>query len=472
MHRYRARAQVLAVAVCSTATLASAQDVITQEQLDELEHSHSRLTDVPLGLQYHLVPDRPQPLLEIGNPYQGTGVFEENIFTKTGAVLQPSLLLWGTYRTAFNATADENGSRDVSEWANRLDLFGEYKLTGTERVVIGFRPLDKDGLFQGYDFEDGSTNQEFNGNVRTLFFEGDFGEIFPKLDPDDSRGLDYGFSIGRQPLLFQNGVMINDTLDAVGVTRNSKRFWGFSNVRFTGLVAWDDIDRGSGFTDEDATILAFLTEVDTKDSTIELDVALGLSGDGSDGTYAGYGSTQRIGHYNTTFRANVSVDMDDVGAASVDDGLLLSAEVSKTLHHSEDLVYLNTFLGIDSYRSAAQDPASAGPLAATGILFAGTGIGTAGSALGGLPDDSVAAAFGIQKFFNGGREQLTGELGGRYNYDAERGALAAGGRWQRAWGQHTVFAVDLYAGFDDAGGATGGFDGAFAGTRLEMLIKF
>jgi len=472
MPRFRLRGGLLASAIFATAPLVAAQKVITQEELDELEKSDSRLTDVPLPLQYDLVPPRPQPVLEIGNPYQGTGRFEENLFLGTGAVFQPSLLVWGTYRTAFNVALDERGARDVTEWANRLDIFGEYRLSGTERAVIGFRPLDKEGNFLGYDFENSSSNQEFNGNVRTLFFEGDFGELFPELDREERNAHDYGFSFGRQPIFFQNGVMINDILDAVGVTRNSKRFWGFSNARFTALAAVNDIHRGTGAEDTDATLLAFLTEVDTKDSTVELDVALGLSNDGSDGTYVGYGSTQRIGHYNTTFRANVSVDMDDVGSAFVDDGLLLSAEISKTLHHSDDLVYLNTFLGIDSYRSAAQDPASAGPLAATGILFAGTGIGTAGAPLGGLADDSLAAAVGLQKFMNGGRAQLTGELGGRYNYDAERGALAVAGRWQKAWGQHTVFRVDLYAGFDDAGGITGGFDGAFAGTRLEMLVKF
>ena len=58
----------------------------------------------------------------------------------TGAVFQPSVLVWGTMRTAFNTVARDKSStrQDVAEWANRLDLFGEFRLSGTEQT----RPND------------------------------------------------------------------------------------------------------------------------------------------------------------------------------------------------------------------------------------------------------------------------------------------------------------------------------------------
>ncbi len=461
-----------ALALGSAVLPAFGQDVITQEQLDALESSPSRLSDRSIPLQYDLVPSRPQPLFEAGNPYQGTGSFEHNLFLPGGAVFQPSLLVWGTYRSAWNETFDEEGRRDVSEWANRLDIFGEYRLSGTERLVVGLRPLDKDGEFYGHDFKSGEGRSDVNGNIETLFFEGDFGELFPFLDPDDSRALDYGFSVGRQPLFFQDGVMLNDVVDVVGVTRNSKRFWGFSNVRMTGLLGWNEINRGGGPEGDDATLIGFMVEADNYDRTIEADTVYTSGDNDSDGLYLGYGSTQRIKGHNTTFRANASMDMDDEGSLQVDDGLLLSAEISKTLHGSDDVLYINSFLGIDDYRSAAQGPASPGPLARTGILFAGSGIGTTGAPLGGASDDSVAVAVGGQKFFSGGRENVILEVGARYNYDATRSAIATGGRWQRAWGQHAVFAADAYTGWDDSGGANGGFDGGFVGGRFELLFKF
>ncbi|MCH8284337.1 MAG: hypothetical protein IIC20_07155, partial [Chloroflexi bacterium] len=52
------------------------------------------------------------------------------------------------------------------------------------------------------------------GSMPGLFekagIEGDFGEIFPRLDPLDSEQLDIGFSVGRMPLLAQQGLFINE----------------------------------------------------------------------------------------------------------------------------------------------------------------------------------------------------------------------------------------------------------------------
>ena len=46
-----------------------------------------------------------------------------------------------------------------------------------------------------------SSTDELNGELVSLFFEGDFGEIFPNLSRDDFSATDVGFSVGRQPLL-------------------------------------------------------------------------------------------------------------------------------------------------------------------------------------------------------------------------------------------------------------------------------
>ena len=72
------------------------------------------------------------------------------------------------------------------------------------------RPVDEElpdrRRFSSLDFRDGSING-FNAEVQTLFFEGDFGEVFPHLDPLDVLRLDYGFSVGRMPLLAQQGLL-------------------------------------------------------------------------------------------------------------------------------------------------------------------------------------------------------------------------------------------------------------------------
>jgi hypothetical protein len=54
-------------------------------------------------------------------------------------------VLFGTYRTAIQTF--EDGTERYSEWANRLDMFANLQLSGTERVLIGMRPFDSNGFY-------------------------------------------------------------------------------------------------------------------------------------------------------------------------------------------------------------------------------------------------------------------------------------------------------------------------------------
>ena len=189
------------------------------------KHS-SRLTDEYIPLQLDGFPERPRPILEIGQSFLGTGTLDQGITLPTGAVWQPYFMLFGTLRSGLQSFND--GTDQFSEWANRFDLFGNLYLTFTERILVGFRPLDQDGRFTGMIFQpdgfDNNFRDEFNYELTTLFFEGDFGEIFPNLDKEDKHGLDYGFSVGRQPISFQEGMLINDNIDAIGVTKTNGKF--------------------------------------------------------------------------------------------------------------------------------------------------------------------------------------------------------------------------------------------------------
>ena len=55
------------------------------QQSKEME-SGSRLSDIPLPLQVEDVPDRPTLLLELGEPFLGTGPFGPEVELPTGAV--------------------------------------------------------------------------------------------------------------------------------------------------------------------------------------------------------------------------------------------------------------------------------------------------------------------------------------------------------------------------------------------------
>lgn len=444
----------------------------------------NRISDEVIEMVEETVPRRPVSLFELGDPFLHPGVIGKGITIPTGAVWQPSLLVYGTGRSGFNWGRQSNrGSPPqgvkLGEWANRLDIFGNFRFTPTERFLIGFRPLDKawntrGGEFTGYRFtpNEDETNG-FNGQIRTAFFEGDFGELFPKLDPNDDRRLDWGFSIGRQPLLLQDGLLVNVNFDAFILTRNSLQFRGIPNLRVSALAAWNRVFRGNNVRDESATMVGILTETDLAARTIEAELLFTGSGSSTgDSLHLGLASIQRIGRFSTTARFLVSYPFtgsnSDVGvdADAVTAGALLFVEVSWVPHDSHDNIYATFFWAIERYSSAARDPDTGGPLGRVGVLFAANGLGAFGSALDNSAQEAVGFAVGRQWFMSGGRRQFTLELGGRTDTnDVNASAIALAVRFQQAIGNRYVLSADAFGGYEEQ-------VDAIYGARIEFIVQF
>lgn len=406
-----------------------------------------------------------------GDRFLSPGPIDPGIKMPTGATWRPSFLAYGALRSTVQTF--NSGPADISEWANRLDLFGNLYLTGTERFLVGFRPFDNEGKFSGYTFGGGSKkkgwNDELNLEPQTLFFEGDFGELFPFLDPKDKHSLDYQFSIGRQPVLLQDGMMVNDTVDALGITRHNLYLLGASNSRITGWFGLNDVHRNNNIEDPDARLFALSSTLDYDLSTIETDLAYVSGGDGTggDGAYLGLGHIRRFGHWNSTLRGNGSWALDDE-TATVGTGYLLTHELSRTMPFNEDILYLNTFLGVDQYTSAARGPATGGPLGRLGLLNRAVGIGGYGAPLTNKAGDSLGATVGYQHFFDEGAfHQLLVELGGRTPYDggSDKTTGALGAQYQWGFGRGLIFVLGGFGSVNEDG-ETG------YGARTELLVKF
>ncbi len=433
--------------------------------------SGSRLSDIPLPLQVGDVPDRPTLLLELGEPFLGTGRFGHEIELPTGAVWRPSLWIFGTHRMAVQ-TVDDGATR-TSEWAHRLDLFANLKLSASDRLLIGLRPLDRENRFTSVSLEpDGDVQDELNAVLRTIFFEGDLGEIFPAFDVDDTRMLDVGFSVGRQAVLFQDGILINSgglgNPDAVSLVRNNLQLPGTSNVRISVFYAWDNVYRDDNRLDHDAQLFGLFTETDFPVTTIDLDlVYLEAGEDTGDAFFAGIRGVQRIGPFNTTLTINASFPTTRE-TPQTSRGTLLFNEISWTPTHTQDFLYLNTFWGIGEFSSALRGPETGGPLSRTGILFDAVELGRYGPVLGNRADNAIGGSLGYQTFFNRTRQQLIVEFGGRKNTNNQvddGDAYAIGMRYQHAVGRHFVAQVDAF------GAVQEGRDPSY-GARLEWLTKF
>ncbi len=426
----------------------------------------SRFSDEPIPLQLEGFPERPKPIIEIGqNPFLGNGPIDPGFETMTGAIWQPVFIVYGDYRTAVQTF--DNGSGSNSEWVNNLNVFGNLYLTPTERILVGFTPLLEEGTFSGYDFEKDEYVNGFNESVQTLFFEGDFGEIFPLLDLQDFKHFDYGFSVGRQQLVFQNGIMINDTIDAIGITRSSLFAAGSNASRVTALFGFNEVHRDNNVRDRNAKLFALLTSADYNVWSYDLDIGyVDASIDtGGDGFYAGLSGTRRFGHINTTLSINSSIALDNESTA-ISDGTLFFGRFSLTPPYTHDLLYFNAFWGVDEYSSLARAPTAGGPLGQTGILFASVGLGNYGAALGNRADRAVGAAIGYQKIFNDRKSQVIFEFGARSDTDGSDGAATAiGTRFQHAFDQHMILVIDAFGGYRQR------VDETF-GLRTELRFKF
>jgi hypothetical protein len=433
----------------------------------------SRYSDVPTPLSPDTFPARPAPIVEIGqNPFLGNGYIAPGFTIPTGAVWQPVFIVYGDVRTALQTF--DNGITQTTEWANRMDLFGNLYLTPTERFLVGFRPFDTNnqavnGVASGYRFKPGDGNwvNALNGKLTTGFFEGDFGELFPNLDPKDTKSLDYGYAIGRQNLVLQDGLLVNNTMDAIGITRSSLFLFGSNASHVTALYGYDNLNRGNNLKYDDAHFYGLSSSWDYVNSTVDIDADYVTAPDrsGGDGFYAGVGVTRRFVFINMTARVLTSQAIDKQSGA-VGTGTLLFSQLSFSPPRGDDEIYVDTFLGLDHFTSAARDPEVGGPLGQVGLLFANVGLGSYGSPLSNQAANCVGTAIGYQMYFAKRRNQLILEMGGRTDTKG-LGATKVGvdATWQEAMGRHLVLVFAGFAGTQEMVGRS-------YGLRSELEAKF
>lgn len=469
-HFAKARWLGVGVALCSfgLSTVAVAEEDSIGTLIAALnEEADDYLSDDEL-------PSRNGPIVELGPKFLSTGNISPGFTIPTGAVWTPSLWVYGTFRTAFQAYEDENGA-NRSEWANRLDLFANLQLSGTERILFGVTPLhNRDtGAFSGRVFSPDSQEgyvDELNLEIDTLFFEGDLAEIFPSLDIFDSTKNDIGIAFGRQNVFFGEGFIVNDSMDGFGLSKNNIRFTNNPNIinwRTSFFVGLNGVHRGDNQRDDDSTFFGWFNQIDSIKSTFNVDMAYVKSDQAGDLFNFGIDATRRFGKTNATFRAAYSNALDGVTPQS-DTGLLLFMELSWAPRHTHDNLYLNGFVGIDQFTSAARGPLAGGPLGRTGLLFAAQGVGTFPSPLSNSASDAAGAALGYQKFSNDRRTQFTFEVGARFEISNQIPDLendyGAGMRAQRALGNRTFLQIDAFATKRDG-------DDVSTGARVELQAK-
>lgn len=425
------------------------------------------------------IPHRPALFIELGDPFLDTGQLDKGFDVPIlGAVWQPRFWSYFINRTVLQSFDNGiSGNERETELANRMDLFANLQLTGTEKILLGLRPFDNNqpGRFSRHTFEgaDEGTVNELNIDVETLFFEGDVGSLIPNLDRAGITPIDFGFTVGRQPITFQEGILINDTVDALGFVRNNLPFPNTSNLRISGMWAWDRLDRNDRLRGAEENMYALFTAVDAPVSTYNLDLIYvdDNTGDG-DAFYVGASAIQRInslGGLSTAFRVNSSFALEnEIAGNAVGDGTLFTVELSKTPHGSDDIAYFNTFVSAGNFTQAGREAVNGGPLGNTGILFASPNLSLYGSEINNFVDDTAGFAAGYQAFWDNKRRNLILEVAGREDFGSAGpnfDSLGLGFQLQQAVGQYVQLQLEGFYTFNDEAS-----DGS--GGRFEVFFVY
>lgn len=417
------------------------------------------------------LPERAAPY-EIRDPMLGPGPIREGKETSTGAIWNNQLWIFGTFRSAIQSFRT-GPAGDITEWTSRFDLFANLQFSGTERIVLGLTPIHHDRRFTQYTFQPGGMRgfqSAWNANIGTLFFEGDLAEIFPRWSRRRGGRGDIGLSIGRQLFFFQEGILINDTLDGIGITQNSlSQDYTKPHVLLTVYLGVHDIDRNNNAPDRSASLLGFHSQIDTAQRTWDIDSVFVRSSRTvlpccrGDLFVFGVSSVQRIGRVGSSWRILGSYAPNQ-RTQQANNGLLLFVELNKEPHDSHNILYLNGALALGEFTSAARAPTVGGPLARLGILFAGADIGRAGSALSSQASHVFATALGYEKFINPNWQAIL-EIGGRVGTSHKvNNAIGLGGRVQRGIGRRWVLLFDAFAGFPE-------HQRSRYGLRTEVIYK-
>jgi hypothetical protein len=423
----------------------------------------------------------PRPLLELGRPQyqagplQRSGEIALNEYNRATTALH----VYGDLRTGVAFNHDGKNDRDLI--AGRLNLDIDLKLTGTERLHAFVRPLDKNNQFTRIEFQDdGDGDLIIDGNLETLFFEGDLGAIVSTI-ADKPSPFDLPFAVGLMPLLFQNGLWLEDAFTGAAFTipaRNSRTL-DISNFDITFFAGFDKVsspgilDEFGRVADDDVHLYGIASFWELWGGYAEVDYAF-IDGqdqfDDLDHHNFSFSFSKRYKNIlSTSIRYLTTFGQDPSNREKTADGTLLVWENSLiTSKPSTFIPYANFFAAFDRPQSVARD---------NGGLLKTVGINFETDALTGYPllddtgQDVWGAAIGLQNLFSLD-QQLVIELATVQLMDddlplgkAVGDQYALGVRYQRPLSRAWIFRADAIKGWLED-------DDNFSGVRVEFRRKF
>jgi len=422
----------------------------------------------------HPVPTQ-RPLIEWGRKFYGSGITppSETWLGKTNLV-QQQLYLYGDYRTAI-ATGRDDAAR-LDNWASRLNLDLDYRITATERFHAFFGPLNRATQFNRLERVDGDWEYQtfYNLNPVTAYFEGDAGALLGGAAGTPSP-FELPITAGLVPLVFQNGIWMEDAVSgfAFAIPARHSRLLNWANFDATFFAVFDQINSPAFGADNHAgQAFGSALFIDAYDGYIETGYAYlndreGLGRDYHNMT-ASY-TRRYFDRISNSVRIITNMGQDLPKADRTADGTLLLIENSLVSHEPLTFVpYFNLFAGWGRPQSVARAGIAGGVLRNTGINFEidglngyptldATGADTAGGSIGiDLIGDDLDRQLLLEASYltaHGDRAFVSGDQ------------FALGTRYQVAISHRSIIRFDTMYGWEQG-------DNNIYGTRLEYRWKF
>jgi hypothetical protein len=369
-----------------------------------------------------IAPARAQAFTLFGDPnVLSPGQVWSLPFTLFGEQVTPRLDVDGFVRTQFlvqQLKAPEYGFDHLfrSLIVPDVDLEVNLQLTATQRIHAQFQPLDG-GFARPTQYEvypgGGWTVRTVRdgGEPAELWYEGEF---LNWLTPRDQYPLDLNLTIGRFPLSFQNGILMNNIADGLAISKDSIQLFNWSNLNIIYFLTWGETQGGFTATQqqqERKNLTGINTDADIGDYFVEGSFFASYDNPRTiqypadlNRFFWGLSVTRSIGEEGFTLRA-----LGSTGNESQGNGQFFSIE---TTHEFMDTrPYFNIFGATKNFLTASQQFDA--PLINEGILLTPDRL-TPTPSLDGSANDEIGAILGI--ILNPrGHTTFTPEMG--YTYD-------------------------------------------------------
>ncbi|HEX8169946.1 MAG TPA: hypothetical protein VF824_05330 [Thermoanaerobaculia bacterium] len=372
-----------------------------------------------------------------------------------------------------NGVPGPNGKTEQQAIAARLNLDLDVALTATERFHAFVRPLDKNGSFTRYQFNNGSQDKfvdQFDFNLDTLFFEGDIGQLMGGFR-NKAASFDLPIAIGRVPLFTQNGIWLQDAFDggAVGITAHNSPKFDISNYDVTLFAGFNGVTTAAVPAGDKAKMAGAAGFADLRGGYAEWGYGYVRAND-DDLSYhnltAAF-SRRYFGLVANSIRAIGNFGQKGLpGQPKRADGVLLLLENSFTRPNPVTVVpYVNLFAGFRHPQPLARAGDIGGVLANTGINFQSDGM-TKYPNLDPFAQDSFGGAVGWEYLFNLQRQiVLEAATVQRFNGNHAGAQYALGARYQHKINNAWILRLDAMRGWIEG-------QNDVYGARIELRRKF